>query len=294
MSQTRPGTKLLLNYADDVSKPTMTATPAADHWREELAAWAIPDEIRAAAPSFPYQMDPALFRPNPVPDHESLATQRALDVLPPVGSNTPGSTALDVGCGGGAASMAVADRLRAVTGVDQSAEMLALLAEEAEARDLECRTIEGTWPDRAGDVDNADVVLCHHVAYNVADLAPFALALDAAANRRVVLELTLTHPQTPNAPLWRQFWDLERPAGPAAGDALAVIREAGINASIEIGSAGSLRSDAPLAVRAVTAARMLCLGPDRLEEVELAVSQLAPRSPDRAVIWWDAVPGRHH
>jgi SAM-dependent methyltransferase len=254
-------------------------------------AWAIPDEIRASAPSFPYEMDPALFRPHPEPASDSLATQRALEGLEP-DDGRPGGAAIDVGCGGGAASMALAHRLASVTGVDQSADMLAVFAEEAAARGVGCRTIEGTWPDRAIDAGKADLVLCHHVAYNVADLAPFVRALDAAGNRRVVMELTLTHPQTANAPLWRQFWDLERPSGPTADDALSVIREAGIDASIEIGDAGSLRTQAPLSVRAVTAARMLCLGPERLAEVERAVSQLPPRSPDRAVIWWDVSPGR--
>lgn len=267
----------------------MTSNPAADRWRQELAAWAIPDQIRNAAPSFPYQMDPELFRPSPVADAHSLATQRALDALP---SDLDGASALDIGCGGGAATMVLADRLRSVTGVDQSPEMLALFAEEAATRGLSCRTIQGTWPDPIAEAGKADVVLCHHVAYNVADLSPFVQGLDAAAGRRVVMELTLTHPQTSNAPLWREFWGLERPSGPTAEDAVAVIREAGIDATMEIGSAGSLRAEAPLSVRSVTAARMLCLGPGRLDEVERAVSRLPPRSPDRAVIWWDPAHDR--
>lgn len=267
----------------------MTSTPAADRWRQELASWAIPDHIRNAAPSFPYRMDPELFRPNPVADAHSLATQRALDALPP---DLDGASALDIGCGGGAAAMALADRLRSVTGVDQSPEMLALFAEEAAARGLACRTIQGTWPAPIAEAGKADVVLCHHVAYNVADLIRFVQGLDAVAERRVVMELTLTHPQTSNAPLWREFWDLERPSGPTADDAVAVIREAGIDATTEIGGAGSLRAEAPLSARSVTAARMLCLGPERLDEVERAISRLPPRSQDRAVIWWDSSPDR--
>ncbi len=268
--------------------------PVARDWSEQLEAWAIPDEIRAAAVSFPYEMDPDLFRPrshtpgvdshtsDPLPTG-SLSTARALDALP-LGER---SSVIDVGCGGGAATMAVADRLRHAIGVDQAPAMLDVFIEEATARSIEARGVPGTWPDVAGVVGQADVVLCHHVAYNVADLGPFVRALDRAAGRRVVMELTLAHPQTSNAPLWRQFWNLDRPTGPTADDALAVMEEVGIDATLEIGAAGSLRREASVEARAVTAARMLCLGPDRLPEVEAAVLALPPRSDQRAVIWWD-------
>ena len=56
--------------------------------------------------------------------------------------------------------------------------------------------------------------------YGVADLAAFVLALDAHAHRRVILELTQRHPLAAMAPLWRYFWDLERPEGPTAADAV--------------------------------------------------------------------------
>lgn len=263
--------------------PDPAPGPAAMLWREQLEAWAIPDEIRATAVSFPYQMDPSLFRPNAHASAASLSTQRALDVL----HVNDAASVIDVGCGGGAATMAVAVRLGSAVGVDQSPAMLSVFAEEAAKRGVEARTVEGTWPSAAAEAGRADLVLCHHVAYNVADLTPFVLALDAAAGRRVVMELTLTHPQTANAPLWREFWDLDRPAGPRAEDALAVVREAGIEATLDFGSAGSLRRDASIEARAVTAARMLCLGPDRLPEVERSVLALPPRSDQRAIIWWD-------
>lgn len=183
--------------------------------------------------------------------------------------------------------MAIAERLRSAVGVDQSSAMLTVFAEEAAARGIDARIIANTWPDASAEAGRADVVLCHHVAYNVADLGPFVLALDAAAERRAVMELTLTHPQTSNAPLWREFWDLDRPQGPSAEDALAVITEAGIDARLETGASGSLRREASIEARAITATRMLCLGPERLAEVEAAVSALPPRSDQRAVIWWD-------
>lgn len=266
----------------------LAETPAARYWRAQLDAWAIPDEIREAAVSFPYEMDPDLFRPRSTGGSDdaarvSLSTQRALDALPA----SERSSVIDVGCGGGAATMAVARRLHSAVGVDQSPGMLEVFGEEGTARGIATRTVAGTWPSVADEAGLADLVLCHHVAYNVAELGPFALALDHAAGRRVVMELTLTHPQTANAALWQQFWNLDRPAGPSAENALAVIREAGIKAELEVGGAGTLRRDAPIEARTLTAARLLCLGPDRLPEVEAAVLALPARSDQRAVIWWD-------
>jgi hypothetical protein len=66
------------------------------------------------------------------------------------------------------------------------------------------------------------------VLYNVADLAPFADALTGHARRRVVCELTERHPLVGLGPLWRRFWDLDRPDGPAAGDALAALEVLGL------------------------------------------------------------------
>lgn len=230
-------------------------------------------------------MDPDLFRPRLQPAGESLATVRAGEAIEQLGSDR--ATAIDVGSGGGAASMALSDHLRAVTGVDQSAEMLSLFADEASRRGLLVRTVQGTWPEVARSAGQADLVLCHHVAYNVAELTPFVVALGEAARVRVVMELTPTHPQSVNAPLWKQFWDLERPDGPRASDALAVIQDAGIPARLEFGSGGSLRQDPSIDARAVTATRMLCLAPERLPDVRRAIEALPPRSDERAVIWWD-------
>jgi SAM-dependent methyltransferase len=258
-----------------------------DHWRESLAAWAIPESIRSQAPSAPYRMDPALFRPMPGPAREgprSLATDRALEVLP------EGGSVLDVGCGGGAASLALAGRAGSVIGVDESAEMLALFSDEAELRGLEHRTVQGRWPDVASEAGTADVVVCHHVAYNVPDLAAFALALDAAASIRVVMELTLVHPQAVNNPLWRHFWDLDRPEGPTAQDAAEVIRAARLDAQLEIGPTSRLRAEVPWEHRVASSARSLCLGPEQMAEVEEQLRRLPERSEERAVIWWDARP----
>ncbi len=263
----------------------MSTTPALDRWKADLGAWAIPDEIREQAPAFPWRLDPELFRPLPGSGEGSLSTQKAREVLQQDG------TVLDVGCGGGAASLALADRAGCVIGADESAEMLELFAAEAASRGLDVSTIHGQWPGSVASdgPPHADVVVCHHVAYNVSPLDEFARSLDQAVKPggRVVMELTLVHPQASNNALWQHFWKLERPSGPSADDALAVLHEAGIEANLEFGQSGQLRRETPWDVRAAGAARMLCLGPDRLDEVETQLRSLPARSTERAVIWWD-------
>ena len=106
--------------------------------------------------------------------------------------------------------------------------MVAAFLAAAEAAGVPAEGVQGRWPELAGRVPVADVVVCHHVLYNVADLAPFADALTGHARRRVVAELTERHPLAGLGPLWRRFWDLERPAGPGADDAVAALQALGL------------------------------------------------------------------
>src|SRR3954449_3780325 len=230
-------------------------SPAADRWREELAGWEIPPEILAQAPESPWGFPPELFAAPPDPV-DTPSRDRALERLP------PGGSVIDVGCGGGAGGLAlvppaalvvgvgeapgVLGRLASgggggagglalappaalVVGVDESPRMLETFDAAAAGRDCEHRTVEGRWPDVAAATGVADVVVCHHVLYNVADLGPFVRALDTAARQRVVVEITATPPVTTSGPLWKHFHGIDRPTGPAAELAFEVIRDLGID-----------------------------------------------------------------
>jgi SAM-dependent methyltransferase len=255
---------------------------AAGRWAAELAGWAIPDEILAAAPESPWGCPPQFFRAAPRAGARSLATTRAAEALP------DGGTVLDVGCGGGAASFALVPPAGRVIGVDESPSMLELFRATAADRGVDADTVEGAWPAVADRAVGADVVVCHHVFYNVAELAPFALALGDHAHRRVVAELTTSHPLRRLGPLWQRFWGLDRPDGPTAELALAVLVEAGIDARLEVapGTPRDVRAVDRAEVVAFTR-RRLCLGPDRDPEIDAALGDELFESSDRAVIWWD-------
>jgi SAM-dependent methyltransferase len=200
-------------------------TGALGRWREQLEGWAIPAEILAAAPESPWGFPVGLFRSRARRAGSRPVTPSNLEAarhLP------PGGSVLDVGAGGGAASLPLAGVAGRLVAVDESPEMVASFLAAAEAAGVPAEGVEGRWPEVAGRVGPADVVVCHHVLYNVVDLAPFAAALTGHARRRVVAELTDRHPLAGLAPLWRRFHDLERPDGPGAGDAVAALAELGL------------------------------------------------------------------
>jgi len=266
---------------------------SARRWREDLESWAIPPEILAAAPETPWGCPTALFA-RATEDalgtgggladdgRTSPSVRRALEAL------VEGGSVLDVGAGAGAASLPLCPPAAAVTAVDQSPAMLAAFAELAGRRGIDHSEVEGLWPDVAERVDPADVVVCHHVLYNVADLVPFVVALTDHARRRVVVEITAEHPQASLNPLWEHFHGVARPSRPTALDAAAVLRDLGLDVGAEPFDAPprwthhTHREDVVAFMR-----RRLCLPAERDPEV---AARLPPDGPRRHVtLWW---PGR--
>jgi len=149
------------------------------------------------------------------------------------------------------------------------------------------------WWDAGSELDEApvcDVVVCHHVVYNVPDIAPFLRALASHATRRVVVELPVRHPLTWLNPLWKHFWDLDRPTDPTADDLVACAREVGLDPTLEVwvDAQWGSRVDLPRAERVAMARTRVCLTPDRDPEVADFLAHM-PESPERrvATLWWD-------
>jgi SAM-dependent methyltransferase len=258
-----------------------SAPSSAQRWADELAAWAIPEEIMAQAPESPWAFHPAGFRRSPGPSPDTVSRQRAREVLP------EGGSVLDVGCGGGAAGLALAPPAALVIGFDPNADLLALFAEHAEEQGVAHEEVQGDWPEHAARAGPADVVVTHHVVYNIPQIGEFAAALTAHARRRVVIEMSQHHPRAGVNDLWRHFWDLERPSGPTADDAAGALVEAGIHPNVERWQRGPFTTDREKRVASIR--RYLCLPPERDPEIDALLGEDAFARPAEVVtLWWDA------
>lgn len=252
---------------------------AQDTWAEQLAAWAIDPEILAGAPESPYGFPSGLFGTRTGAE----ATHRAIRATLP-----DGGTLLDVGCGGGAASIPVADRAGSLLGVDSSDRMLAEFTAAARTAGIPVRTWHGSWADVAAGVPSADVAVAANVVYNVAGIGEFLRAMTAHARHRVVIELTDSHPWTTMAELWRHFHNQDRPDGPTIDDFLAVARELGYEPEVETFDRVTVWANAAPEVVLTFNRRRLCLPVEREPEVAAAMRELAPATAMTAsTVWWD-------
>ena len=253
---------------------------AATIWKLALESWAIPPEILAQAPELPWIHPPALFG---VPDQitETPSHRIAREALP------PGGSVLDIGCGGGVAAMALIPPAIHVIGLDHQSAMLEMFTANATKRGATSEVFEGFWPAIAADVPIADVVTCHHVVYNVADIASFLSALDKHATKRVVIEMPQHHPHSAHSEAWKYFWNLDRPIVPTPQELLDVLSEIGIVAQVEYWDT-PLPTDRDLSSATEFTRIRLCLTADRDPEIRSYLeSQPLPSKRELATIWWD-------
>jgi len=253
---------------------------AQDAWAEQLAAWAIDPEILAAAPESPYGFPAGLFGAS----RGVESTHRAIAAALP-----DGGSLLDIGCGGGAATIPVAAPAGSLLGVDSSEQMLQAFAAAAEAADTPVRTWLGPWAEVAADVPIADVAVAANVVYNVPDIGDFLQTMTAHARDRVVIELTDSHPWTGMAALWRHFHQQDRPAGPSLAEFLDVTNELGLDARVETFHRVAVWASAEPEVVLSFNRRRLCLPVEREPEIAAAMRECAPSPSTTAhTVWWDA------
>ncbi|MBR25157.1 MAG: SAM-dependent methyltransferase [Rubrivirga sp.] len=266
----------------------MTEAPAeivelASQWRSDLEAWAIPDHILEQASQEPWVHPVAMFT---VGDEvaDSVSHNRAREAVP------KGGSVLDVGSGGGRASFALAPPAEIFYAVDHAQEMLDAYAEAAVKRGVQHQESRGSWPDVAADVPVADVVVCHHVAFNVAAIVPFLQALNDHAQCRVVLELPMTHPLSNMSPLWKKFWDLDRPTTPTAQQLANITSALGFDVHLDVwpDETWGQRVSLPMEDRVRFARIRLCLNADRDAEVAAALLKDLDATPrEVCTLWWD-------
>jgi SAM-dependent methyltransferase len=260
---------------------------AAERWAEALAAWAVPPEILAGAPASPYVHDPGMFAADGTMERGGISAQRALDAL------GDGGSVLDVGVGGGRASLVLVPPATQLTGVDTDPAMLESFARSAAERGVLSACMLGRWPDVAGRVPSADVVVCHNVLYNVPDIATFVTALTDHARRRVVVEIPAAHPQTRLSGAWLHFHGIRRPTRPTADDAVAVLRELGVNLRAEIGVRPPMSTAAAEPGRQlVFTRRRLCLPAGRDAEIAAFLAEHPVERPTEAMtLSWPGTAG---
>ena len=235
---------------------------AARRWAELQAGRGIPPEILACAEHDPWHHDVTYFVAPPEPV-DTPSRDAGLALL-----GTSG-TVIDVGCGGGDAAFALLGAATHLTGVDRQQDMLDAFSADAQARGVPFRAVAGTWPDVSAEAGSADVVVSHHVLHNVVDLPPFLTALTAASRRGVVVEMLGQHPMAWLDPLWERFHGLHRPPPATTDDAVAVLRELGIDPIVTRWERTSPPRQDPVWV-----ARRLCLPASAAPEVDAVLDGL--------------------
>ncbi len=142
------------------------------------------------------------------------------------------STVLDVGAGTGRHTLELAPRVARVTAVDPSAAMLGLLREDMAARGLtNVDAVQGEW--LLTEVPPADVAICSHVLYPIADIEPFIRKLAASARQRVFIYLRVD-PLPTDMGLWAEFHGEELQGQPSHMDLLLALADTAIVPDVEI------------------------------------------------------------
>ena len=138
-----------------------------------------------------------------------------------------------MGAGTGRFALALAPSVARVTAVEPAAAMLAVLQRDAAQLGVTNVTqVRATWEQAA--VEPADVAFSSFVMTLVPDAGPFLAKLEASARRRVLLYLGAYSADALLDPLWRHFHDEPRTPGPSYLDALAVLRELGIDPFVKV------------------------------------------------------------
>jgi precorrin-6B methylase 2 len=259
----------------------ITPRPA-DRWRELLRSSAVPQAIIDASPEPDATLEPERFRWRPEEDALQPvrpSRRRALEGLPESG------TVLDVGVGGGASSLGLVPKPGLIIGVDPLPGMLESFQASAAAAGVNSRAVAGTWPEAAGDVEPADVVVCHHAIYRTEELEEFLTAMTGRARQRVVVEVSDRSPLAGLDPLWKALYGIERPEWSVADELEAVLAAMAL---------GAEREDMVLPARAPDVTpefvafcrRRLNAGPERDAEIEAFLRAREPQEHRVVALWW--------
>ena len=253
-----------------------------DRWRRALDEAAVPQSIVDNAPEPEVSLEPERFRWRPEEDARQPVRPsrlRALEALP------QGGTVLDVGVGGGASSLGLVPRPGLIVGVDPMKGMLESFEASAGAAGVEARAVLGTWPEVAEEVEAADVAVCHHAMYRVADIEDFVDALTARARARVVVELSAHSPLAALNPLWKALHGIDRPDPLVADEAHAVLLAMGLAVERQDMVLPPRQQEITPGLVAFARCR-LYVGPERDAEIEAYLRNRTPQEQRVVALWW--------
>ena len=137
----------------------------------------------------------------------------------------PQRTLIDAGAGAGRHAAPLAERLDWVTAVEPSQGMRDLIP----AKD-NLTVIASDWEH--AEPAPADLVICCHVLYGVADAPAFITKLEAAATERVFIELRHGQLQTAADPIWELMTGKDRARQPEFADLWNLLLQMGIHAEV--------------------------------------------------------------
>ena len=133
----------------------------------------------------------------------------------------PRKTLIDVGAGTGRHATPLAERLEWVTAVEPSEGMRSHIP----PRD-NMTVVGSTWED--AEVTPADLVICCHVMYGVAEPAPFLAKMNACARERVFVMMRESDLPHPGAVLRRRLIGEEGPRLPRFSELFMLLLQMGI------------------------------------------------------------------
>ena len=225
---------------------------AIETWKERVEAHHAQSEAVMAAAAWSdddfWQPYARFFRLDPRRQDDPV-----LDVL--LSMIEPESSALDVGGGAGRMALPMALKCTHVNVVEPSDSMIEQLRESAMESGIENVSVtQASWED--AKVEAADVVLCAHVVYGVADIEPFVRKLEAHANSLVVLLAFIESPMNRISRFWKPVHGEERIDMPALPELVNALWEMGIYPNVQM---------------------LAPVMPDRFEDREVALTQLRNR-----------------
>jgi SAM-dependent methyltransferase len=232
----------------------------------------------------------------------SRGVRRDDPVLERVRAQLPASDGrvLDVGAGTGRYAVPLAELGARVQAVEPNAAMAALLGEEARAHRVSVAIEQGEWPAAEPLVGSADVVLCAHVVYPIADIVPFLRALDRAARCAVVMVARLGQVDDALAHVFEAVHGEPRLPMPSLPDLYLLLLQLGFPVSTTLHPFETRWAFADADAAVADAAGRLGVAPDSpsWSAMESAVrSRLVPRGDEvllapaqayQGVLWWEA------